>query len=124
MKESNTELNNIRYPSPLASGSSVSSLVFPDSSVGKKIHLQYRRPQFDSWVGKICWRSDRLPTPLFLGFPCGSAGKESACSVGTWVPSLIWEDPLERRERLPTPIFWPGEFCGLQSMGLQRVGHY
>ena len=36
MKESNTELNNIRYPSPLASGSSVSSLVFPDSSVGEK----------------------------------------------------------------------------------------
>ena len=25
---------------------------------------------------------DRLPTPLFLGFPSGSAGKESACSVG------------------------------------------
>ena len=24
-----------------------------------------RRPQFDSWVGKICWRRDRLPTPVF-----------------------------------------------------------
>ena len=23
---------------------------------------------------------DRLPTPVFLGFPCGSAGKESACN--------------------------------------------
>ena len=23
-----------------------------------------------------------LPTPVFLGFPCGSAGKESACKVG------------------------------------------
>ena len=23
-----------------------------------------------------------LPTPVFLGFPCGSAGKESACNVG------------------------------------------
>ena len=29
----------------------------------------------------IRWRRDRLPTPVFLGFPCGSAGKESACSV-------------------------------------------
>ena len=28
------------------------------------------------------WRRDRLPTPVFLGFPCGSAGKESACIVG------------------------------------------
>ena len=36
----------------------------------------------DSWVGKIRWRRDRLPTPVFLGFPCGSAGKESACNVG------------------------------------------
>ena len=27
-----------------------------------------------------------------------------------------------RRERLPTPVFWPGEFHG-QSMGSQRVGH-
>ena len=25
---------------------------------------------------------DRLPTPVFLGFPCGSAGKESTYSVG------------------------------------------
>ena len=24
----------------------------------------------------------RLPIPAFLGFPCGSAGKESACNVG------------------------------------------
>ena len=24
-------------------------------------------PQFDSWVRKICWRRDRLPTPGFLG---------------------------------------------------------
>ena len=30
----------------------------------------------------ICWRRDRLPTPIFLGFPCGSAGKESTCNAG------------------------------------------
>ena len=38
--------------------------------------------QFDSWVGKIRWRRDRLPTPVSLGFPGGSAGKESTCNVG------------------------------------------
>ena len=38
-------------------------------------------------VGKIPWRRDRLPTPVFMGFPGGSAGKESACSAG--VPGLI-----------------------------------
>ena len=28
------------------------------------------------------WRRDRLPTPVFLGFPCGSAGKKSTCNIG------------------------------------------
>ena len=46
-----------------------------------EIHLQCNRPWFDSWVGKICWRRDRLPTPVFLGFPCDSAGKETACNT-------------------------------------------
>ena len=32
----------------------------------------------------------------------------------TWVWTLGWEDPW-RRERLPTPVFWPGEFHGLYS---------
>ena len=27
-------------------------------------------------------RRDRLPTPVFLGFLCGSAGKEFACNAG------------------------------------------
>ena len=37
---------------------------------------------FDSWVRKMPWRRDRLPTPVFLDFPGGSAGKESACNAG------------------------------------------
>ena len=36
----------------------------------------------DSWVGKIPWRRDRLPITVFLGFPSGTDGKESACNVG------------------------------------------
>ena len=33
----------------------------------------------------------RLPTPVFLGFPCGSAGKESACNAGDMglIPGLV-----------------------------------
>ena len=53
---------------------------------------QRRRAHFDSWVGKIRWRRDRLFTPIFLGFPYGSAGKESTCNVG----DLGGEDPLEK----------------------------
>ena len=44
--------------------------------------LQCSKPQFNSWVRKICWRRNRLPTPVFLGFPGGSVGKESACNAG------------------------------------------
>ena len=29
----------------------------------------------------------------------------------TWVGKIPW-----RRERLPTPVFWPGEFHGLYSL--------
>ena len=62
---------------------------------------------------------DRLSTPVFLDFPCGSAGKESTYNVGDlgsipqfnpWVGKIPW-----RMERLPTSVFWPGEFQGLYS---------
>jgi len=70
---------------------------------------QYRRPQFDSWVGKIPWRRDRLPTPVFLGFPGGSAGKESACNVGGLgsIPGLK-RDPGEGKG-------YPLQYSGLEN---------
>ena len=51
-----------------------------------------RRPWFDSWVGKIRWRRDRPPTPVFLGLPGGSACKEATCHAGDLglVPGLGW----------------------------------
>ena len=44
-----------------------------------------------------------------MSFPGDSAGKESAYNVGD-LGLIPW-----RRERLPTPVFWPGEFHGLYS---------
>ena len=35
-----------------------------------------------------------------------------------WVGKMPW-----RRERLPTPVFWPGEFHGLYSPWDRRVRH-
>ena len=84
----------------------------------ERICLQSRRPQFDSWVEKIRWRRDRLPTPVFLGFPCGSAGKESACNAGGLglIPGL-GRSPGEGKG-------YPLQYSGLEnSMGSQRVGH-
>ena len=52
---------------------------------------------------------------LALGFLCGSAGKESACNVEDLgsIPGL--RRSPRWRERLPTPVFWPGEFHELFS---------
>ena len=59
----------------------------------------------DSWVGKSLWRRDRLPTPVFLGFPCGSAGKESACNAGDLgLRSLVWENPLQKGNAMHSSI--------------------
>ena len=46
----------------------------------------------------------------------------------TWVRSLGWEDPLEKEMTTHFSIHawkipWTKEPGGLQSMGLQRVGH-
>ena len=41
----------------------------------------YKSP-VQSWVGKIPWRRERLPTPVFVGFPDGWDGKESTCNGG------------------------------------------
>ena len=40
------------------------------------------KPWFNYWGRKIHCRRDRLPTPVFLGFHCGSVGKESVCNEG------------------------------------------
>ena len=57
----------------------------------KRICLQFRRPRFNCWVGKIPWRREWL-TWLSnwhtfdninqMGFPHSSVDKESACNSG------------------------------------------
>ena len=63
---------------------------------------------------------DRLPTPVFLGFPAGSDGKESACNVGDMglIPGLERSpgELLIGVAWLPTPVFLPGEFHGQRSL--------
>ena len=56
-------------------------------------------------VGKIPWRRDRLPTPVFMGFLGGSDGKESPAMRETWVWSLGWEDPLKESLATHSSIF-------------------
>ena len=35
----------------------------------ERIHLQFRRPEFDPWVGKILWRRGWQPTPMSIESP-------------------------------------------------------
>ena len=53
--------------------------------------------------------------PVILGYPCGSAGKKIRLQrvrpgLDLWVGNIPW-----RRERLPTPVFRPGDFHRLYS---------
>ena len=98
-------------------------LGFPNKLRWQRIHLQCRRLWFSSWVGKILWSRDRLPTPIFLSYLCGSAGKESTCNTGDLglIPGL-GRSPGEGKG-------YPLQYSSLenpravQSMGSQRVRH-
>ena len=52
----------------------------------KNLPAMQETSQFDPWVRKIPWRRDRLPTPVFLGFPGDSDNKKHACNAGDQIP--------------------------------------
>ena len=89
------------------------SLVFSrgltDSSVGKESACNAGNPSSIPGIGNICWRRDRLPIPVFLGFPGGSDGKESACNAGdlSLIPGL---------EYLASPCWCLVIFCSSYFM--------
>ena len=58
----------------------------------------------------------RLPTPVFLGFPYGSAGKESACNAGDLdlIPGL-GRSPGEGKG-------YPLQYSGLEN-SMDRIVH-
>ena len=72
---------------------------FPAGSASKKICLQCRRPGFNSWVGRIPWRKEQLPTPVFWpgefhgqnSHSCTYFGKEVKQCLGSFLPSNLNE---------------------------------
>ena len=46
-------------------------------------HLQYGRPGFDTWVGKIAWRREWLPTPVFLPEDCSQNDGVEFTDIGS-----------------------------------------
>ena len=85
---------------------------FPGNSAGKEATCSAGDPGSILGSGRAIGEGKDYPLQYFGGFPCGPAGKESTCSSGRpgfdpWVGKIPW-----RRESLPTPVFWPGEFHG------------
>ena len=66
---------------------------------------------------------DRQPTPVFLGFHYGSAGKESTCNAGDLglIPGL-GRSPGEKKATHSSILTWRIPWT-VQSMWSQRVGH-
>ena len=56
-----------------------------------------------------------LPREIAKTYPGNSAGKESACKAGDLGSISGFGKIPRRRERLPTPLFWPRGFHGLYS---------
>ena len=77
---------------------------------------------FNSWAGQICWRRDRLPTSVFLGFPVAQLVKNPPAMWETWILPGLGRSPGEGKGYLSGSILaWriPGS---IQPMGSQRVG--
>ena len=85
--------------------------------------------RFNSWVRKIPWRRDQLPTPVFLGFPGGSDSKESTWKAGDLgsLPGLGRfpgeANSYHSSSSLAWRIPWTEDPGRLESMGLQRGGY-
>ena len=92
--------------------------------------------RFDSWVGKIPLRRDRLPITVFMGFPGGSDGKNKTkqnkkkptCNVGDLgLITALGRSPGGGHDNHSSILAWRSPWIeeprGLQSMGFQRVGH-
>ena len=93
-----------------------------------------RSPGKSLWGLRKTMLFKNMPSLFYLtvdsvGFLFGSRGKKSARQCrrfGRRVWSLGWEAPWTRKWQ-PTPVFLPGKWTeepgGLQSIGLNRVGH-
>ena len=65
------------------------------------IHLQYRRPGFNPWVGKIPWKREWIPTPVF--WPGEFHRQRSLAGYGSW--GCKGSDTTEQLSHVHIPHF-------------------
>ena len=74
---------------------------FPGSSDGKESALQCRRPGFDPWVGKMPWRRERFPTPVFWPGEIHGLNRPQGCKESDTT------EQLSLSLTLPSTMLWP-----------------
>ena len=65
-------------------------------------------------VQKITGEELGYPLQYSWGYLVAQLVKNPPAMWETWIRFLDWEDPI-KKERLPTPVLWPGEFHGLEN---------
>ena len=92
-----------KLPDPIGQG-------FPDSSVSKESACNARDPASIPGSGRSAEKGTGYPLQYSWASLVAQLVKNPLAMQETWVEKIPW-----RRERLPTPIFWPGESHGLYS---------
>ena len=86
------------------------SVHFPDSSVGKESALNAGDPSLIPGSGRSPGEGIDYPFQYSWVSLVDQLVKNLPSVWETWVGKILW-----RRERLPPPVLWPGEFHGLYS---------
>ena len=66
--------------------------------------MQCGIPGFDPWIGKIPWREEWLPTPVFL--PGEFHGQKSLVGYSPWGHKRDTNEQLSRSLGVVVVIFW------------------
>ena len=88
---------------------------FPGSSVGKEFTCIAGDPSSIPRSGRSTGEGIGYPLQHSWASLVAQLVKNLPAMWDTWVQSLRWVGKIWRREQLPTPVFWPGEFHGLYS---------
>ena len=80
---------------------------FPGSSSGSESTYNAGDPSSIPGSGRSPRKGIGYPLQYSWASLVAQMIKNPLAMQETWVQSLVWEGP--------TPVFWPGEFCGLYS---------
>ena len=96
---------------------------FPDSSLDKESACEAEDPGSIPVLGRSAREGISYPLQYSWTSLVAQLVKNPSIMWKTWVRSSGWKIPW-RRERLSTPVFWPGKFHEQKSLvGYSPWGH-